>query len=78
MFTFIVENDRKKLMLEMINSEVRNLSKSEFKTLIKSKIESYALVKLNEMKQKHEKSQYLKSSAFKVSEFKNEFLKSES
>ena len=70
MLTFIVENDRKKLMLEMTNSE--------FKTLIKSKIESYALVKLNEMKQKHEKSQYLKSSAFKVSEFKNEFLKSES
>ena len=49
MFTFIVENDRKKLMLERINSEVRNLSKSEFKTLIKSKIESYALVKLNEI-----------------------------
>ena len=63
----------------MTNSEIKNLSKLRFKTIIKSKIESYALVKLNAMKQKHEKSQYLKSSSFKVSEYlvDSRFSKSE-
>ena len=64
-----VENDKKKLGLEITNSEIRNLSKLKFKTLIKSKIESFALHKLNEMKLKHEKSQYLHSTSFKVSEY---------
>ena len=41
------ESDRKKLGLEITNSEIRNLSKFKFKSFIKSKIESYALVKLN-------------------------------
>ena len=75
----LVESDREKLSLEMTNSEIKNLSKLRFKTIIKSKIESYALVKLNAMKQKHEKSQYLKSSSFKVSEYlvDSRFSKSE-
>ena len=65
----LIGQDKTTLGLELTDEEIVSLSKNKFKNMVKKKVESYALMQLNELKRKHRKSQYLNSSSFKTAEY---------
>ena len=65
----LVEKDKQDLNLDILNSEIEELSKNKFKNIIDKKIESFALKQLNQQKDKHSKSGYLKSTSFLTSRY---------
>jgi hypothetical protein len=65
----LVEQDKIKLELDLPNEEITKLSKNKYKMMVDKKIERYALIQLNEIKRKHKKSGYLKSSSFEAARY---------
>ena len=75
----LIEKDRCLLELNISNDEIEKLSKSKFKNIINKKIERYTLTQLNDLKERHSKSDYLNSSSFKTAQYlvDSRFSKSE-
>ena len=65
----LVNRDKEAIGLEISDEKIQELSKTKFKSLISKKIENCALVELNQLKMKHEKSEYLHSSSFKTAQY---------
>ena len=61
--------EKKAIGLEISEEKIQELSKTKFKSLTSKKIESYALVELNQLKMKLDKSDYLQSSSFKTAQY---------
>jgi prenyltransferase beta subunit len=75
----LVNADKDVLGIEIDDEEMRYLSKNKFEKYIENKIEKYALLQLNVLKAKHQKSQYLDSNSFKTAQYliDDRFRKSE-
>ena len=65
----LVNEDKAVLGIEISDADIRNLSKNKFQKYIENKIEKYALLQLNVLKAKHQKSHYLDSSSFKPAQY---------
>ena len=76
----LVEEDKGLLHITLSDDEIKNLSKTKYMKYIEKQVENYALSQLNEMKVKHEKSQYLHSTSLKTAEYliDSRFSRSES
>ena len=76
----LVEDDKGLLQITLSDDEIKNLSKTKYMKYIEKQVENYALSQLNEMKVKHEKSQYLHSTSLKTAEYliDSRFSRSES
>ena len=64
-----MNEDKAVLGIEISDEEITNLSKNKFQKYIENKIEKYALLQLNVLKAKHQKSQYLDSNSFKTAQY---------
>ena len=69
----LVANDKVKIELDLSDEEIRKLSKTKFQTIVNSKVENFALSELNELKSKHSKSHYLKSTSFQTADYLKDF-----
>ena len=61
--------DMNELGLEVEEREIIEMSKNKFKNIVKGKIETLALLKLNELKMKHSKSENIESTKLRTASY---------
>ena len=64
-----VLKDMNELGLEVEEREIIEMSKNKFKNIVKGKIENLALLKLNELKMKHSKSENIESTKLRTASY---------
>ena len=65
----LLDSNKKALGITLGDDELKDISRNKFKAIIKSKVEQFALIEINEMKRRHSKSSYLHSSSFKTADY---------
>ena len=65
----LVAKSKEDLDLEYSDEDIKTLSKNKFARIVQEKVKKFALFEMNELKNKHEKSKYLKSSKFETSDY---------
>ena len=65
----LVESDKIELGISLTEMELKTISKTGFKNIVKKKIHSKYLCFLNELKMKHSKSEYLECSTIKMADY---------
>ena len=64
-----VQKDIRELGLEVEESEIIEMSKYKFKNIVKGKVETLALIKMNGVKSKHSKSEKIKSTKVRTASY---------
>ena len=65
----LLAKDKDDLGLEYFDEDVKSMSKNKFTRIVQEKVKNFALSEMNELKKKHEKSKYLKTSKFETSDY---------
>ena len=65
----MVREDKEKLCIDLTDEEIKILTKERFRTIVRRKVLNLAIKEMNEVMDKHSKSQYLQSSSFKTANY---------
>ena len=65
----MVQADKSELCIDMSDSDIQGVSKNVFHNFVKKKVQNNMVKKLNELKRKHSKAQYLSCTKLKTAEY---------